>query len=481
MKILVVTGRLAENTVKEASEGLADLITLDIDVAAFITPTLLRRESDKLKSYDLILIPGIITADFRRLEEELGVPIRLGPKHAIDLKYILPLAGEIEFSKSRPACEILSSKRREDALRVIEELEEDADCAFTLKGIKIGKSSSMKVMGEIVDSTSMSEDELTEKILEFTSKGVDIIDIGVGFGCAEDEVRGALEIALEVSNLPVSIDTSETKHMLIGTECGVDMVLSLDHKGLKDVGRVVSDHGTSAVIIADDSESLHENIRLAEELGIDKVIADPVLSPVGHGITRSLVDYYKFREEDPKTPLFLGVGNVTELMDADSIGVNALLAGLGMELEASILFTPEYSDKAKGSISELKLASRMMTLSRERRSTPKDLGLDLLVIKEKHRKLRDKEDQFGENVIQAKKKKMWKRDPSGPFEVYIDEDKKLICAKHGDQLIVGTDADKIYSTIEELGLISLLSHASYLGRELMRAELALKFNRSFLQ
>jgi len=481
MKILVVTGRLAEDVVKEASSDLADVITLDVDLAAFITPRMLRKESDKLRPYDLILIPGLISANFSRLEEDIGVPIRLGPKHAADLKYVLPLADDIKLSKKTPACEILSSKRRENALKVIEELEEDADCAFILKGVKIGKSSSMKVMGEIVDCTNMNEEELTEKILEFTSKGADIIDLGVGFGCTEDEVRNALEAALEVSDLPVSIDTSDTKHMLIGIECGVDIVLSLDSKGLKEIGKVVSDHGTSAVIVAGGSESLLGNIRLAEELGIEKVIADPVLSPVGYGLTRSLVDYYKFRAGDPKTPLFFGVGNVTELMDADSIGINALLVGLGMELEASILFTPEYSDKAKGSISELKRASQMMTLSRERRSTPKDLGLDLLVIKEKHRKLRDKEDHFTGNIIHAKKKKMWKRDPCGPFEVYIDEDEKLICAKHGDQLIVGTDADKIYSTIEELGLISLRSHAGYLGRELMRAELSLRFNRSYLQ
>ena len=482
MKILVVTGKLAEGVVKEASSDLADVITLDVDVAAFITPGMLRKKNESLRSYDLILISGLITADFSRLEEDLGVPIRLGPKHAIDLKYVLPIADEIEFSKKIPACEILSSNRREDALKIFEELEEDADCAFQLKGVKIGKSSSMKVMGEIVDCTNMSEEVLAGKITEFTSKGADIIDLGIGFGCTEEDVRRAVETAREVSDLPVSIDTSETRLMLVGIECGVDIVLSLDSKGLEEIGKVVSDHDISAVIVAGDSESLLENIRLAVEIGIEKAIADPILSPVGHGIVRSLVDYYRFREEDQKTPLFLGVGNVTELMDADSIGVNALLAGLGMELEASILFTPEYSDKAIGSISELKMASQMMTLTRDRRSTPKDVGLDLLVIKEKRRRKDiNTRDYDAENIINAKPKKMWKRDPCGPFEICIDEDEKLICVKQGDQMIVGKDAEEVCCTIEELGLISLLSHAGYLGRELMRAELALRFNRSYLQ
>ena len=60
--------------------------------------------------------------------------------------------------------------------------------------------------------------------------------------------------------------------------------------------------------------------------------------------------YILFREAHPQVPLFFGAGNVTELLDADTQGVNALLAALAAEVEASILFTPEYSAKARGSV-----------------------------------------------------------------------------------------------------------------------------------
>ena len=38
MKILIATGRLAENTVRKAVGNKADILVADIDIAAFITP-----------------------------------------------------------------------------------------------------------------------------------------------------------------------------------------------------------------------------------------------------------------------------------------------------------------------------------------------------------------------------------------------------------------------------------------------------------
>ncbi len=47
--------------------------------------------------------------------------------------------------------------------------------------------------------------------------------------------------------------------------------------------------------------------------------------------------------------------------------------------------------------------------------------------------------------------------------------------------IAGSTARDILDTIIERGLISRLDHAAYLGRELMKAEIALKFKRSYSQ
>jgi len=51
--------------------------------------------------------------------------------------------------------------------------------------------------------------------------------------------------------------------------------------------------------------------------------------------------------------------------------VHSILASIAMELDASILFTPEFSHKAHDSVNELKTASIMMMLAIERGSAQK--------------------------------------------------------------------------------------------------------------
>ncbi len=187
--------------------------------------------------------------------------------------------------------------------------------------------------------------------------------------------------------------------------------------------------------------------------------------------------------QDNSTPLFFGVGNVTELMDADSVGINAILAGIASELNADILFTPEYSDKAFGSVRELRIASEIMMLAKARKSVPKDVGFDLLMLKEKKRKpvvqLQDKE------LIVAKENAKWRLDPKGCFKIGICEIEgdKMIYAEHSPtgKRIVGKSAKEIMDTILRLGMVSLLEHVSYLSKELTKAELALRLNRSYEQ
>jgi dihydropteroate synthase-like protein len=185
----------------------------------------------------------------------------------------------------------------------------------------------------------------------------------------------------------------------------------------------------------------------------------------------------------PEIPLFLGVGNVTELMDVDTIGVNAVLCGIGVEVGASILFTPEFSDKAQGSIAELKRASEMMMLSGIRESSPKDLGLDLLCIKEKRRR---PESPLPKNAIQARSSNGWRIDPAGPIRIRTVADRisgkgGFIVAEHENISVVGKNAREVMDTLLELKFVSRLDHAAYLGRELEKAELSLQFNRSYAQ
>jgi dihydropteroate synthase len=125
----------------------------------------------------------------------------------------------------------------------------------------------------------------------------------------------------------------------------------------------------------------------------------------------------------------------------------------------------------------------MMQLSRVRESSPKDLGLDLLCIKEKRRR---PEYPLPENAIMAKPSKNWRVDPAGPIRIRTVADSisgsgGVIVAEHEKASVVGKSAREVMDTLLELKLVSRLDHAAYLGRELEKAELALYFNRSYAQ
>jgi dihydropteroate synthase-like protein len=206
------------------------------------------------------------------------------------------------------------------------------------------------------------------------------------------------------------------------------------------------------------------------------VIADPVLDPPLQGLAGSLQRYLHFSRDHPDITLFFGAGNVTELLDADTIGVNALLAALGEEYKASILFTPEYSAKGAGSVRELAIASRMMHLARQRRTPPKDLGLDLLVMKEK-RLL--PEEIMPERFIEADEAQNYEPDHAGSFRIYLCRGR--ILASNESMTVAGSNARDILNTLIDRGLVSRLDHAGYLGRELEKAQIALRLKRNYVQ
>jgi dihydropteroate synthase len=449
MKVLAVTGRMAQDLAKKSSIG-ADVLVLDVDIAAFITPDMLHRAAPK--GYDLILIPGAITANFSAVEAALGTKIRLGPKHAADIGFVLRHLEEVELSTSIPACTMLESRMKRDALAMLEKLESEAEATMTIRGVKIAGG----------------------------SQGADMIDLGVSLDATPKQVARTVRAARKITDLPISVDTVSSELIRSGLEAGADMVLSLNGDNIPLVGVAVAAAGVPAVVIPGPRpSSLEENILAAQALGI-KVIADPVLSPPLQGLARSIESYIDFAKINPKMPLFFGAGNVTELLDADSQGANALLAAIGGEVGASILFTPEYSDKAQGSVHELRIASEMMFLARERKTPPKDLGIDLLVLKDKRKNPTGK---ISENCIEAKADHKYVPDPAGYFKIEVADGKIVAIHEHEHEKleVASCSARDLLNTLIDFGLVTRLDHAGYLGYELEKAEMALRLGRSYNQ
>ena len=228
----------------------------------------------------------------------------------------------------------------------------------------------------------------------------------------------------------------------------------------------------------------------AGRLGMKRLLADLILEP--SNVLESMVAFRDFGAKHPDVPLFVGVSNVTELFDADSVGVNALLARLSSEMNASILLATEKSSKAQGTVREEAVAAKMMFLAKQRGSVPKDLGIDLLVLKDKrkHEEAYDKALEADAKVAVADEEvKPSSVDPKGVFKITVDRNAETIVALHFAAaeaekptiIVKGETAEAVYAKIVEMGLVTRLDHAAYLGSELAKAEIALRTGKEYIQ
>ena len=84
-------------------------------------------------------------------------------------------------------------------------------------------------------------------------------------------------------------------------------------------------------------------------------------------------------------------------------------------------------------------------------------------------------------------KKEWKMDPLGFFTIKPFPEEGLIRVRYYNAkhqriaLIEGKNAEEIYATICREGMVSILSHAAYLGSELQKAEIAMKKGIPYVQ
>ncbi len=163
-------------------------------------------------------------------------------------------------------------------------------------------------------------------------------------------------------------------------------------------------------------------------LGYKTVIPDLILESVPPHLARSVTAFQLYRERNPNDVLLAGVGNVVELYDADSVGMNALLAGIAKELSINLLLTTEVSAKARGgSVRELRRAVDMNLFD-----TPKDLGFDLLILKEKRRT--DWRFRRAEEVVEAREKQV-ELEPVY-FRVWLEDGRIWVNAHRGTEVVL---------------------------------------------
>jgi dihydropteroate synthase-like protein len=529
MKVLIITAKLASTLVKRESAKSNHEIrvyVVNTPIAAFLTPKRIVGElenhdindvskegsldkykdlNDKfdLKSYDIILTPGLIRKDVKYITDKTGVPTYKGPTNAADLGIVLEMIDELDLSSTVPADKLIEEELRKRAILFIENFEKNEENNKKLLkkpenilvgNLPVGQDFPMRVLAEIANAPILTDSELLARAQYFVRSGADMVDIGMVAGETLDErIPDMVKMLKDNLDVAVSIDTLNPVEIKSAVESGVDMVLSLDHGNCEEVIPYLEDKNIPAVILPTDfsknwvPETVDDRVKSIEELRkkcnkID-VLADLILDPINSSsIVDSILACHKFKEKN-REPVFFGVGNVTELLDSDSVGVNALLGGIAMELGASVLFTPEESGKTIGSVKELSITSDMMFLAKNIGSIPKDLGINMVLFKDK-RKPQPIIESIDVPIVDAEENYRFKHDPAGSFKIMVEDEqiKAVHYLKMEPQIMIrGETAKAVYDEILKRGLISRMEHATYLGSELERAEIASKVGKNYIQ
>ena len=513
MKVLLITGQLAKDIVKcyvKESSVETQTLALKIAVAAFLTSQTIVEQikSTKLTDFNMILVPGLVRGDTNLISKATGIPTFKGPRYAADLPTILDSLCEVQLSTTIPADDLLREKLQQQALQEIEKTEKNRaellkkPSSMLIGNLAVGKDFPMRVLAEIVDAALMDKETIQQTAKRFVAVGADIIDVGMVAGESQPEkAKCIVEWVKQVVDVPVSIDTLDPAEIKSAVKAGADLVLSGDAGNIEKIAPFTS---KVAVVLIPTNQSqgyfpkktrdrvkyLEEIIAKAKKLGVNRCLADLIIEP--SDILESFIAFKEFAARNPDVPLFVGVSNVTELMDADSVGVNAILARLSSEVDASILLATEKSDKAKGTVAEEVAAAKMMFLAKKRGSVPKDLGIDLLILKDKrfHEEPYDKKLEAGAKVLDAcEKLEPATLDSEGMFKISIDRKEGVLVAIHYTSIdmakpldvIKGKTAESVYSEIVRLELVSQLDHAAYLGIELEKAEIAMHTGKEYVQ
>ncbi len=511
MKILLVTGKLAAETIKEQTKDLKheiDVISLPVTVAAFITPAYAAKQlaGMELADYDVILLPGTVNGDVSPVEEATGIPTYKSTLHASDLPLVLSM--DIEFSKTIPASLLVKGALVEQAENEVRDVESNWKGILSTHGgmviggkLPVSNGLPMRVLAEIVNAPNLSLDDIRSRALYYESQGADLIDIGMLASNPKPEaIPKIIDTIRDAVDLPISIDSLNVEEIKSSIDAGIDLILSLDAGNLNEVAPHISDE---AVVILPTNmkegylpKTAEERVTFiskiiddARDIGVNNIIADLVVEPLLRpGLLEGLKAYDLFHRRYPGTLLLFGIGNAVELIDADSPGVIAALSALAREAGSNMLHIPEYSVKASGSVRNALRASRMMFLSERRGTVLKDLGMDLLILKEKRWSEQMYSPDEALNVLPGIGETVYRPDKTGWFNVHVDRAENKIVAvfypaggKEPSKVIKGDDARVVYQTIIREKLITKLDHAAYLGKELEKAFIALKLGRSYVQ
>jgi dihydropteroate synthase-like protein len=386
-------------------------------------PVVSQRADAAAQRADRIIVPGRCRGDCDALSAHYGIPVQRGPEELKDLpRYFDRAAKPVDLS----------------------------DYAVS-------------IFAEIVDAPRLSVQRIVERARRLAQDGANVIDLGclpeTDFAHLEDSVR-----ALKGEGLAVSVDSVDSQELLRAGRAGADYLLSLT----LDTLWVADEVASTPVLIPrapSDEISLFQAIDVLSARG-RAFLADPILDPIPFGLTASIVRYHALRQRYPDVPIMMGIGNLTELTEADTSGMNALLFGIAAELNVAAVLTTQVSPHARRAVAEADWARRIMHAAMQQRALPKGMNDALMTVHAKH-PFPDTPAEIAETAAQV-------RDPN--FRIQVSS--AGVHVYNRDGLRLGQDAFELWP---QLKLEHDAAHAFYMGVELAHAELAWRLGKRYVQ
>ncbi|PWC37869.1 DUF6513 domain-containing protein [Azospirillum sp. TSO35-2] len=427
--ILFLTGSLAENRLRQVLDSLqplpfeATVVNLGVKVAALATTEIVLRRLDSAHGADLVLLPGRFRGDLDALAARFGTRFERGPDELEDLpQYFQRQARPLDLS-------------RHDT----------------------------RIFAEIVDAPARDTAALLAKAGDLRADGADVIDLG----CLPDTPFPHLEeaiAALHDAGFSVSVDSLNPDELRRANRAGADYLLSLTEETVH-----LAEEGDAVPVLIPvtppDLASLGRAINRMSRGG-RRFLVDPILEPIHHGFTDSLLRYRTVRERWPDAEMLMGIGNVTELTDADTPGVTAVLMGVVSELRIANVLAVQVSPHCRRAIREFDAARRQFFAARAAHSMPRGFGDGLLCLRDRRPFIRSPA-QIAETAAQI-------RDANYRMEVSAEG----IHLYNRDGHHVATDPFDLFPRLDP-GTDA--GHAFYLGVELARAQIAWQLGKRYVQ
>lgn len=429
-RVLFVTGRLAEPALRRVVAKLPEIepeiAVLPISVAALLTTEWVGRHLTPNSSTDRVVLPGFCRGDLKKLGAAWHTSVERGPIDLRDLpRYFGAAAATPDLSRW-----------------------------------------DISILAEINHAPTLTRDALLAQADRMRRDGADVIDLGCDPGPPWAGVGDAVR-ALRDAGHRVSVDSFHPDEARAATRAGAELVLSVNSTNLEQS----ADWGVEVVAVPDDPDTLaglDTTINWLTAHGV-KHCVDPILEPIGCGFAASLGRYLEVRRRYPDAEMMMGVGNLTELSDVDSAGVNFLLVGFCQELGIRSVLTTQVINWARGSVRELDLARRIVAHAVREGMPPKRLSTDLVMLRD------PRLSELGPEELAELATNVTDRN----YRLFAEAGE--IHVINAGQHLHGGDPFALFDQVCRSDAKMNSSHAFYLGYEMAKAVTALTLGKQYQQ